>query len=75
MPAQPPKAIRLEASEIEGNVADCLGLYRLVDGRLVNGLPAWRHTRFLDKWYVLHLSRAQICRLYRGFLTGKIISR
>mmetsp|Transcript_42531 Transcript_42531/g.70723 ORF Transcript_42531/g.70723 Transcript_42531/m.70723 type:complete len:995 (+) Transcript_42531:123-3107(+) len=46
----PPKAVRLEALEIEGNVADCIGLYRLVDHKLVNGKPAWRHTRLLDKW-------------------------
>ncbi len=45
-----PAALMLESPRIDSEANGCLGLYALVQGRIVNGKPVWRHTGRPNRW-------------------------
>ena len=45
-----PAALMIESPKIDSEANGCLGLYALVQGRIVNGKPVWRHTGRPNRW-------------------------
>ncbi len=54
----PPKAIVLDGDEVTGAAANYLGLYHLVEGRLVNERPCYRHAERPSHWMAYNGSSA-----------------
>ena len=46
----PPPGLKLEGGSLAGDRAKYLGKFLLVDGKLVNGRPAWQHTVDVSLW-------------------------
>ena len=46
----PPPGLKLEGGSLAGDRAKYLGKFLLVDGKLVNGRPAWQHTVDASLW-------------------------
>jgi hypothetical protein len=46
----PPPGLKLEGGPLTGDRAKYLGKFLLVDGKLVNGRPAWQHTVDASLW-------------------------
>ena len=46
----PPPGLKLEGGSLPGYAADYPGTYRLADGKLVNGRPAYQHTTDATLW-------------------------
>jgi hypothetical protein len=46
----PPPGLKLEGGSLEGHAAKYMGGYRLADGKLVNGRPAYQHTTDATLW-------------------------
>jgi hypothetical protein len=46
----PPPGLKLEGGSLTGDRAKYLGKFLLVDGKLVNGRPAWQHTVDASLW-------------------------
>jgi len=46
----PPKAIILDGEPVIGTAANYIGLYRLAEGKLVNGRPCYRHAERPTHW-------------------------
>jgi hypothetical protein len=46
----PPPGLKLEGGSLPGEAAKYPGTYRLVDGKLVNGRPAYQHTSDATLW-------------------------